>query len=63
MDFLDLFAALGLALVLEGAAYSLFPDAMRKMMQQLLALPVANVRAIGLFTAIAGLAVVWLVRN
>ena len=63
MGFLDLFAALGLALVLEGAAYSLFPEAMRKMMQQLLSLPVANVRTIGLFTAFAGLALVWLVRN
>jgi hypothetical protein len=63
MDFSDLFAALGLALVLEGVAYSLFPDAMRKMMQQLLALPVANVRTIGLCTAFAGFALVWLVRN
>jgi len=63
MDFSDLFAALGLALVLEGIAYSLFPDAMRKMMQQILGLPVANVRAIGLFTAFAGFALVWLVRN
>jgi len=63
MDFPDLFAALGLALVLEGAAYTLFPDAMRKMMEQILALPVANVRTIGLFTAFTGVALVWLVRS
>ena len=63
MDFSDLFAALGLALVLEGAAYTLFPDAMRKMMEQILALPVANVRTIGLFTAFIGVFLVWLVRS
>ena len=63
MDFSDLFAALGLALVLEGAAYTLFPDAMRKMMEQILALPTANVRTIGLFTAFTGVALVWLVRS
>jgi uncharacterized protein len=63
MDFLDLFAALGLALVLEGAAYTLFPDAMRKMMEQILALPVANVRTIGLFAAFTGFALIWLVRS
>jgi uncharacterized protein YjeT (DUF2065 family) len=63
MDFSDLFAALGLALVLEGAAYTLFPDAMRKMMEQILALPIANVRSIGLFTAFTGVALVWLVRS
>ena len=63
MDFIDLVAALGLALVLEGAAYTLFPDAMRKMMEQILSLSVANVRTIGLFTAFAGLALVWLVKS
>ena len=63
MDYLDLFAALGLALVLEGAAYALFPDSMRKMMEQILSLSVANVRTIGLFTAFAGFALVWIVRS
>ena len=63
MDYLDLFAALGLALVIEGAAYALFPDAMRKMMDQILSLSVANVRTIGLITAFAGFAIVWLVRS
>ena len=63
MDFSDLFAALGLALVLEGAVYTLLPDAMRKLMEQILALPVANVRTIGLFTALVGFALIWLVRS
>jgi uncharacterized protein YjeT (DUF2065 family) len=63
MDFSDLFAALGLALVFEGAAYTLFPDAMRKIMEQILTLPVVNVRTIGLFTAFVGFAIVWLVKS
>ena len=63
MDFSDLFAALGLALVLEGAAYALFPDAMRKMMAQVLALPVSNIRLTGLVAAILGIGLVWLVRG
>ncbi len=63
MDFSDLFAALGLALVLEGAAYALFPDAMRNMMAQVLALPASNMRLVGLVAAIIGFGVVWLVRG
>jgi uncharacterized protein len=63
MDFSDLFAALGLALVLEGVAYALFPDAMRNMMAQVLALPASNMRFVGLVAAVIGLGVVWLVRG
>lgn len=63
MGFSDLFAALGLALVLEGVAYALFPDAMRNMMAQVLALPVANIRFVGLVAACLGVGFVWLVRG
>ncbi len=63
MEFSDLFVALGLALVLEGAAYALFPEAMRNMMTQVLTLPVPNVRFVGLVAAVIGLGVVWLVRG
>ena len=63
MEFSDLFVALGLALVLEGAAYALFPEAMRNMMTQVLTLPISNVRFVGLVAAVIGLGVVWLVRG
>ena len=63
MDFSDLFTALGLALVLEGVIYALFPDAMRRMMAQVLALPSANVRMTGLIIAGVGVGIVWLVRG
>ena len=35
----DLITALGLAITIEGIAYALFPDAMKKMMAKVLALP------------------------
>ena len=63
MDFSDLFTALGLVFVLEGVIYALFPDAMRQMMAQVLALPSANVRLTGLVVAAVGVGIVWLVRG
>ena len=67
MDFFALFAALaiglGLALVLEGVAYALFPDAMRRMMVQVLALPEGNLRFAGLLAVLVGVGIVWLVRG
>ncbi len=63
VDFSDLFAALGLALVLEGAAYALFPDAMRGMMSRVLAQPLSALRAAGLMAAVLGVFIVWLVRG
>ena len=47
----DLITALGLAITIEGIAYALFPDAMKKMMAQVLTLPSANIRAAGLAAA------------
>ena len=63
MDWSDLIAAMGLALVLEGAAYALFPDAMRNMMSQVLAMPASNLRFVGLVATVLGVIIVWLVRG
>lgn len=63
MEFSDLFAALGLALVLEGAAYALFPGPMRNMMARLQEMEVSNIRLIGVVAAVLGVGVVWLVRG
>ena len=60
---MDLLAALGLAIALEGILYALFPDAMKKFMVQVLAQPVSHVRRAGLFAAAVGVFVVWLVRG
>lgn len=59
----DLAAALGLMLVIEGALYALFPDAMRRMMAVVIMEPPATLRAAGLFAAALGFALVALVRG
>jgi len=58
-----LVTALGLALAIEGILYALFPDAMRKMMAQLLSQPPTVVRTSGLLVAAVGVVIVWLVRG
>ena len=58
-----LITALGLAIAIEGIAYALFPDAMKKMMTQVLGLPSGSLRKAGLGAAIAGVAIVWMIRG
>ncbi len=57
------FTALGLAIVIEGAVYALFPDAMKRMMLQVLAQPPQTLRVAGVFAAMAGVGLIWLVRG
>lgn len=59
----DLLTALGLAVAIEGLLYALFPNAMKKMMLQVLAQPQASLRTAGLVAAIAGVGIVWLIRR
>lgn len=58
----DLIVALGLVLVIEGILYALFPDAMRRMMAQVLEMPPSVIRGAGLTAAAVGLGLVWLIR-
>lgn len=59
----DLWAALGLVLVIEGALYALFPDGMRNVLRRSLELPATTVRAAGIVGAGSGLVVIWLIRG
>jgi len=59
----DLWAALGLVLVLEGAAYALFPGKMIAMMRQLPDVPLVVLRALGIAAVAIGWLVVWFVRH
>ena len=58
----DFLAALALVLVLEGAIYTLFPDGMKRMMEQTITLPSSWLRGAGLTAACTGVALLWLVR-
>lgn len=59
----DLVTALGLAIAIEGAAYTLFPRAMQKAMVHVLAQPAANLRRAGLAGVAIGVGLVWLIRG
>jgi len=59
----DFLTALGLAIVIEGVCYALFPDAMKKMMLRVLGQPSPSLRAAGLVAAAAGLVLIWIVRR
>lgn len=59
----DLMTALALVLVIEGLAWAAFPDAMKRMMAQVLVMPPDLLRGVGLFMAVLGLGAVWLVRS
>lgn len=59
----DLLVALGLVLVIEGAAYALFPEAMKRMMARLESQPATLLRGVGLGSAVVGFGIVWLLRG
>ncbi|MDV7341182.1 DUF2065 domain-containing protein [Terasakiella sp. A23] len=59
----DFLVAIGLAIAIEGILYALFPDGMKRMMMQILAMPSNSVRATGITIAMIGVAIVWLCRG
>jgi len=59
----DLWAAIGLVLVLEGVAYALFPAKMIEMMRQIPEIPVSVLRVMGITAVAIGWIIVWLVRH
>ncbi len=60
---LDLLSALCLVFVLEGALYALFPDAMKRMLVQIGAVPPSLLRSSGVVAAAFGLFFLWLIRG
>lgn len=59
----DFLAAIGLLLVLEGIAYSLFPGPLKRMMAQVMQTPPEALRIAGLLAVTAGVGLVWIVRG
>lgn len=55
--------ALGLAIVLEGLCWTLFPGGMRRTLLQLLLLPESRLRVVGLAALALGLLLVWLASH
>ena len=59
----DLFAALALAIVLEGLLYAAFPERMKQFLTTLIAMPAARIRVFALVAAAAGLVLLWIARS
>ena len=59
----DLLTALGLMFVIEGAAYALFPEHMKRMVLQLLTLQISHIRVFGLIFAIFGFLIIAVLRG
>ena len=59
----DLMTALGLAIAIEGMAYALFPDAMKRMMAKVMDQPTSGIRTAGITGAVIGVFIIWLVRG
>jgi uncharacterized protein len=63
VGFHDFLVGLGILLMLEGLLFAASPGWMRKAMQTAIASPDNILRAIGLISAVAGLILIWLVRQ
>ena len=59
----DLATALALVFVIEGILYSMFPDAMKRVVAQVTVLPPSALQVTGVLAAAFGVAAVWLIRQ
>ena len=60
---IELGVALGLVLVIEGLLYAVAPNAMRRMLHQVLGQREETIRITGLVTAVVGLIIIWLLQG
>ncbi len=59
----DLFAALGLALAVEGLLFASFPGAVQRALLEAAGSPRDRMRIVGLVSAILGVVIVWAARR
>lgn len=59
----DFLVALGLVFVIEGVGFAAFPRAAKRAVTTVLETPDAILRTVGLVSALAGLALVWVMRG
>jgi uncharacterized protein YjeT (DUF2065 family) len=59
---LDLVAALGLALAVEGLLFAAFPDGVRRAMYEAAHTPSDRMRLVGIVSAVVGVVIVWVAR-
>ncbi|MAV49265.1 MAG: ubiquitin-binding protein [Pelagibacteraceae bacterium] len=59
----ELIVAIGLLFVIEGLLYSIFPEQMKGMMEKMKSIPSSNLRTGGLFFALIGFIIVWVIKR
>ena len=59
----DFLIALGLVFAIEGLAFAAFPAAVKRAMTHVLETPEAMLRIVGIFSAVLGVMLIWLVRG
>ena len=60
---LELVAALGLALAVEGLLFAAFPERVRKAMFEAAHTPSDRMRIVGIVSAVLGVLIVWVARQ
>lgn len=56
-------AALALVLVIEGLAYALFPDGIKRMLLAIREVPAPTLQLLGLAAALTGVILFWFIRR
>ncbi len=59
----ELIVAIGLLFVFEGLLYTIFPTQMKKMLQQMQNISASNLRSGGLFFALIGFIIIWIIKG
>jgi len=59
---IDLIAALGLALAVEGILFAAFPEGARRAMYEAAHTPSDRMRMVGIISAVVGVVIIWLAR-
>ena len=59
----ELIVAIGLLFVIEGLMYAIFPDQMKNMMEKMRGMSSSNLRTGGLFFALIGFIIVWIIKG
>lgn len=60
---LDLLVGLGLAMVIEGILYALFPEGMKRAMALVMTQPASSLRTGGFVLIVIGFGLTWLIRS
>ena len=59
----DFIVAVGLVFVIEGLIFAAFPEAAKRAVMVMTQTPDQGLRVVGLFSAVLGLVMLWLVRG